>query len=95
MFIEKAIKSFERIGKKLTKEKNELIYINNVLGGVGISSIDLKIIENINETLSDYDIIIPALKQHLDEGIGDFIYDSNHFKHIIQRYENKKTDNYE
>ena len=91
MFIEKAIKSFERLEKKLTKERDELIEINNILGGVGVSSIDLKTIENINETLGDYDVIIPALKQHLDEGISDFIYSSDYFKFIIQRYENNKN----
>lgn len=90
MLIEKAIKSFERIGKKLTKEKNELIEINNILGGVGVSSIDLKIIENINETLSDYDVIISALKQHLNEG-NQVIYSSDYFTHIIERYENNKN----
>jgi len=88
MEIERTIKTFERLGKQFREEKNELIEINNILEGVGISSIDLKNIKNIDKILSDYDVIIPALKQHLNEG-NRVIYSNDYFEHIIQKYKNK------
>ena len=90
MLIERAIETFERLGKEFRKEKNELIELNSMLGDEGISSIEIKTIENIDKILMDYSVIIPALKQHLNEG-NWVIYSSAYFTHIIERYKNNKN----
>ena len=90
MLIETAIESFERIGKRMRKEKKELLEINSVLEGVGISSVDAQTLNNIDKILNDYDVIIPALKQHLKEGNG-VIYGGQYLKWVVERYINSKN----
>jgi len=87
MLIETAIESFERIGKRMRKEKKELLEINSVLEGVGISSVEAQTINNIDKILNDYNVIIPALNQHLNEG-NRVIYSEEYFKWVIERYKN-------
>ena len=88
MLIEETIDTFERLRKQFRKERSELVEINSMLGYVGVSSIKLKSIDNLNNTLSDLDVIIAALKQHLNEG-NMVIYNNDYFTHIIQKYKNK------
>tara|TARA_R110002020_G_scaffold119384_1_gene272469 strand:+ start:394 stop:666 length:273 start_codon:yes stop_codon:yes gene_type:complete len=90
MLIEAAIESFERIGKRMRKEKKELLEINSVLEGVGISSVEAQTINNIDKILNDYDVAIPALKQHLSEG-NRVIYSGEYFKRVVERYKNNKN----
>lgn len=90
MLIEKAIESFERIGKRMRQEKKELLEINSVLEGVGISSVEVQTVNNIDKILNYYDVAIPALKQHLDEG-NRVIYSGEYFKWVVERYKNNKN----
>lgn len=90
MLIETAIESFERIGKRMRQDREELLEINRVLEGVGISSVEAQTINNIDKILNDYDVAIPALKQHLNEG-NRVIYSGEYFKWVVERYKNNKN----
>ena len=93
MLIETAIESFEKIGKRMRKEKKELLEINRVLEGVGISSVEAQTINNIDKILNDYDVIIPALKQHLNEG-NRVVYSGEYLKWVVERYKYNKSQSY-
>lgn len=90
MLIETAIESFERIGKRMRQDREELLEINRVLEGVGISSVEAQTINNIDKILNDYDVAIPALKQHLNKG-NRVIYSGEYFKWVVERYKNNKN----
>ena len=85
MLVERAIENFERLSRKMVQERAELLEINSALGS-GVDALDtINLINNINGLLSAYDVIIPALRKSLDEGVG-VICSDKHFRTIIERY---------
>ena len=85
MRADEAINRYERLVKKIIKDRDELISINNVLEVSGVSQVDTDIINNMNTILTDLGVIIPALKESIKDGVLT-IYSGDHLKIIVERY---------